>query len=303
MSLRRKEALWFYLLISPWLFGFITLTLGAMIYSFALSLTNWDLFTSPVFIGLDNYIRLLTKDKIFWKAVYNTLYYSSISVLAGMVFSLIIGYFLNRPIRGSTFYRTLYYIPATVPAVASALLFKWLLAPDAGMVNRFLALLGVDGPAWLLEPAWVKPALILMSLWTVGANITLLMAGMKSIPAEFYEAAELDGASPFMQYYRITLPLLTPVIFFNLIISMIGALQIFTQIYIMTGQGGPTMGAPNNASMMIVPYLFNNGFRFYKMGYASAIAWILFLLILGLTLLVFRSSSAWVYYETEVRKS
>ncbi len=303
MKLRKKEALWFYLLVSPWLFGFLTLTLGAMIYSFVLSLTNWDLFTEPKFVNLDNYLRLFTEDEIFWKAVYNTLYYASISVLAGMLFSLFLGYFLNRPIHGSAFYRTLYYIPATVPAVASALLFKWMLAPDAGVINRFLALFGIDGPAWLLDPAWVKPALILMSLWTVGANITLLMAGMKSVPTELYEAAALDGASPLRQYFRVTLPLLTPVIFFNLIIGLIGGLQVFTQIYIMTGSGGATMGGPNNASMMIVPYLFNNGFRFYKMGYASAIAWVLFVLILLLTLLVFRSSSAWVYYETEVRKS
>ncbi len=304
MKQKRKEALWFYLLISPWLFGFLTLTLGAMIVSLLLSLTNWDLFTTPEFVRLDNYVRLFTKDKIFWKTVYNTLYYASISVAAGTFFSLFLGYFLNRPVRGSALYRTLYYIPATVPAVASALLFKWLLAPDVGLINRFLAVFGIDGPAWLIDPVWVKPALILMSLWTVGANITLLMAGMKSGPVEMYEAASLDGASPLRQYTRITIPLLTPVIFFNLIISMIGALQIFTQIYIMTGNGGASsMGGPNNSSMMIVPYLFNNGFRFYKMGYASAIAWILFLLILALTLLVFRSSSAWVYYETEVRKA
>lgn len=301
--MRKKEALWFYLLVFPWVFGFIALTLGPMIYSLFLSLTNWDLFTPPQFIGWDNYIRLFTKDKIFWKTVFNTLYYAFISVPLGMLFSLFITYFLNRPIKGSAIYRTLYYIPATVPGVASALLFRWLLAPDAGMINRFLAIFGVDGPAWLLEPDWVKPALILMSLWTVGANITLLMAGMKSIPTEFYEAAELDGASPITQYYRITLPLLTPVIFFNLINGLIGALQVFTQIYIMTGTGGATMGGPNNASMMIVPYLFNNGFRFYKMGYASAIAWVLFVLVMILTLLVFRSSSAWVYYESEVRKS
>ena len=301
--MRKKETLWFYLLVFPWVFGFIVLTLGPMLYSFFLSLTNWDLFTSPKFLGWDNYVRLFTKDKIFWKTVFNTLYYAFISVPLGMLFSLFITYFLNRPIEGSAIYRTLYYIPATVPGVASALLFKWLLAPDAGMINRFLAIFGLDGPAWLLEPDWVKPALILMSLWTVGANITLLMAGMKSIPAEFYEAAELDGASPIAQYYRITLPLLTPVVFFNLINGLIGALQVFTQIYIMTGTGGANMGGSNNASMMIVPYLFNNGFRFYKMGYASAIAWILFVLVMILTLLVFRSSSAWVYYESEVRKS
>ncbi len=300
--MRKKEALWFYLLILPWVIGFVTLTLGPMIYSFILSLTDWDLFTAPKFNDFQNYISLFTTDKIFWKAVYNTLYYALISVPLGMTFSLFIAYFLNRPIKGSAIYRTLYYIPATVPAVASALLFKWLLAPDAGMINRFLALFGIDGPAWLLEPQWVKPALILMSLWTVGSNITLLMAGIKSVPNEFYEAAALDGASPLLQYYRITLPLLTPVIFFNVINGLIGSLQIFTQIYIMTNTGGATMGGPNNASMMIVPYLFNNGFRFYKMGYASAIAWVLFLLVMLLTLLVFRSSSAWVYYETEVRK-
>lgn len=300
--MRKKEALWFYLLIMPWLIGFITLTLGPMVYSFILSLTNWDLFTTPKFIDVQNYVNLFTKDKIFWKAVYNTLYYALISVPLGMSFSLFIAFFLNRPIKGSAIYRTLYYIPATVPAVASALLFKWLLAPDAGMINRSLALIGIDGPAWLLEPQWVKPALILMSLWTVGSNITLLMAGIKSVPNEFYEAATLDGASPLMQYTRITLPLLTPVIFFNVINGLIGSLQIFTQIYIMTNTGGATMGGPNNASMMIVPYLFNNGFRFYKMGYASAIAWVLFVLVMLLTLLVFRSSSAWVYYETEVKK-
>lgn len=301
--MKRKEALWFYLLVLPWVFGFVALTLGPMIYSLFLSLTDWDLFTPPQFVGLDNYIRLFSKDKVFWKTVFNTLYYAFISVPLGMLFSLLIVYFLTKPVKGSTIYRTLYYIPATVPAVASALLFKWLLAPDAGMINRFLAIFGVDGPAWLLDPVWVKPALILMSLWTVGVNITLLMAGTKSIPTEFYEAAELDGASYTARYFRITLPLLTPVIFFNLVNGLIVALQVFTQIYIMTGSGGATMGGPNNASMMIVPYLFNNGFRFYKMGYASAIAWLLFVLVLILTLLVFRSSNAWVHYETEVRKS
>lgn len=292
------------MLILPWMIGFVVLTLGPMIYSFFLSLTNWDLFTTPKFVGFANYIQLISKDKIFWKTVYNTLYYAFISVPLGMFFALFISFFLNRPIHGSAIYRTLYYIPATVPGVASALLFKWLLAPDAGIINRFLAIFGVNGPAWLLEPDWVKPALILMSLWTVGTNITLIMAGLKSIPKEFYESAQIDGANPIEQYFRITLPLLTPVIFFNIINGLIGALQIFTQIYIMTGiGGGTTIGGPNNSSMMIVPYLFNNGFRFYKMGYASAIAWLLFILVMIFTLLVFRSSSVWVHYETEVRKS
>ena len=231
------------MLILPWIIGFVVLTLVPMIYSFFLSLTNWDLFTTPKFVGFANYIQLISKDKIFWKTVYNTLYYAFISVPLGMFFALFISFFLNRPIHGSAIYRTLYYIPATVPGVASALLFKWLLAPDAGIINRFLAIFGVNGPAWLLEPNWVKPALILMSLWTVGTNITLIMAGLKSIPKEFYESAQIDGANPIDQYFRITLPLLTPVIFFNVINGLIGALQIFTQIYIMTGIGvGSTIG-------------------------------------------------------------
>jgi multiple sugar transport system permease protein len=301
--MRKREALWFYLLVSPWVIGFLTLTLGPMVYSMFLSLTNWDLFTDPKFIGIANYVKLLTADKIFWKAVYNTLYYALISVPATILFSLFIAYFLSRPVRGTPFFRTLYYVPATVPGVASALLFIRLLAPKSGMINVFLAFFGIKGPSWLLDPVWVKPALILMTLWTVGASITLIMAGIKSIPNEFYEASALDGASPLTQYTRITLPMLSPVIFFNLINGLIGSLQIFTQIYIMTGNGGASMGGPNNASMMIVPYLFNNGFRFYKMGYASAIAWVLFLLVMLFTLFVFRSSSAWVYYESEVRKS
>jgi multiple sugar transport system permease protein len=297
--MRKKETLWFYLLISPWLIGFVLLTLGPMLYSIFLSLTSWDLFTAPKFIGLANYVKLFTRDTIFWKAVYNTLYYALISVPLGLIFSVFIVYLLNRPIKGSRLYRTLFYIPATVPGVASALLFKWLLAPDAGLINQFLAILGIKGPAWLLDPVWVKPAFILMNLWTIGAGVTLLMAGIKSIPREFYEAAALDGARADQQFLLISLPMLTPVIFFNLINNLIGALQVFTQIYIMTQ---PRYG-PNNASMMIVPYLYDNGFHFYKMGYASAIAWVLFMLVMVFTIMVFRSSRLWVYYETDVRKA
>ncbi len=226
----------------------------------------------------------------------NTLYYASLTVSLGMILSLFIANLLNKPLRGMRSLRTLIYVPATVPAVASSLLFIKLLAPDAGLVNRFLALFGIDGPAWILDPVWVKPALILMSLWGVGGSVTLLLAGMKGIPTEFYEAAAIDGAKPRQQFFHITLPLLSPVIFFELVMGLIGSLQVFTQVYIVTG------GGPNNASQMIVPYLFDNAFRWYKMGYASAMAWILFGLILIFTMLVFRSSSVWVFYESEMKK-
>ncbi|MBP7228423.1 MAG: sugar ABC transporter permease, partial [Longilinea sp.] len=169
------------------------------------------------------------------------------------------------------------------------------LAPNSGL-NQLLALVGIQGPAWLLDPLWVTPALVLMSLWGVGGGTVLLLAGMQGVPVEFYEAAAMDGANQTQMFFKITLPMLSPVLFFNLITGLIGAMQTFTQVYIMTG------GGPNNASLMIVPYLFDNAFRFYHMGYASAIAWVLFVLILLLTLLVFRSSSAWVYYESEVKR-
>ena len=294
--MRKREAMWFYIMVSPWVLGFLIFTVGPMIYSIYLSFTDWDLFTPPNLIGWDNFIKLFRRDKIFWKSVRNTLYYASLTVSLGMILSLFIANLLNKPLRGMRSLRTLIYVPATVPAVASSLLFIKLLAPDAGLVNRFLALFGIDGPAWILDPVWVKPALILMSLWGVGGSVTLLLAGMKGIPTEFYEAAAIDGAKPRQQFFHITLPLLSPVIFFELVMGLIGSLQVFTQVYIVTG------GGPNNASQMIVPYLFDNAFRWYKMGYASAMAWVLFGLILIFTLLVFRSSSVWVFYESEMKK-
>lgn len=297
MNRKKREAIWFYIMVSPWVIGFISFTLGPMIYSLYLSLTSWDLFSSPEFIGFKNYIDLFTKDRIFWKTVGNTFYYAFISVFLGMAASLWIANLLNKPFKGMRIYRTLLYIPATVPVVASSLLFVKLLAPDTGLVNQFLAFFAIDGPSWLLHPDWVKPALILMSLWGVGGGVTLLLAGMKGIPVEFYEAAAIDGANSRQQFFKVTLPLLSPVIFFNLVMGLIGSLQIFTQIYIVTG------GGPNNASKMIVPYLFDNAFRWYKMGYASAIAWVLFAITLVFTALVFRSSSLWVYYESEIKKS
>jgi len=294
--MRRREAIWFYIIVSPWVLGFLIFTVGPILSSIYLSLTSWDLFNAPKYIAFGNYERLLTRDPLFWKAVGNTLYYSLISIPLGMVLSVGIAYLLNQPLRGMTVFRTLFYIPATVPVVASSLLFKWMLAPDAGLINRFLGLFGLKGPAWLLDPAWVKLSLVLMSLWGVGAGVVLLLAGMRGIPKEFYEAAAIDGANTSQQFFRITLPMLSPVIFFNLIMGLIDGLKTFSQIYIMTS------GGPNNASLMIVPYLFDNAFRFYKMGYASAIAWVLFGLIMIFTVLVFRSSNAWVYYESEVRR-
>ncbi len=293
---QRREAFWFYVVISPWLIGFLVFTLGPMITSIYLSFTDWDLFTAPQFIGFANYQKLFSNDPVFRKALYNTFFYAAISVPLHMTISLFFAYLLNKPLRGMSFFRTAFYIPSLVPVVASALLFTWLLAPN-GMINDILALIGIDGPPWLIDTQWVKPGLIIMSLWGVGGGIVLLLAGMRAIPNELYEAAAMDGANESSMFFNITLPMLTPIIYFNLVIGLISSMQTFSQVYIMTS------GGPNNASLMMSVYLFNNAFRFFKMGYASAIAWIMFIIILILTLLIIKSSSIWVFYESEVKHS
>ncbi len=294
-KLKWNESLWFYIMISPWIVGFLSFTLGPMIYSIYLSLSKWDLFQPPQYIGLKNYIKLFTMDDIFWKALYNTFYYAIISVPLHLIIATGIAYMLNKKMKGMRIYRTAFYLPSLVPVVASSMLFAWIFAPDTGILNQFLAFFGIDGPAWLLDAAWVKFSLVIMSLWGVGGGIVLLLAGMRGVPDELYEASEIDGAGKRQQFFRITLPMLTPVLLFNLIMGIIGGLQTFAQVYIMTS------GGPNNASLMVVPYLYDHAFNFYNMGYGSALAWALFAIIMILTLLVFRSSSMWVYYESEVK--
>ncbi len=295
--MRRREALWFYVIISPWVIGFLLFTAGPMLYSLYLSFTDWDLFSAPNFVAFDNIVRLFTRDRVFNKALFNTFYFAFLSVPINMILSLAMAYLLNKQLRGMRVFRTVFYIPSVVPVVALSLLFMWVFAPDTGLLNRGLAIFGIDGPSWLLDPSWVKPALIVMGLWGVGGSMVLLLAGMQGIPVELYEAAEIDGAGEGSLFFRITLPMLTPVIFFNLIMGIIGSLQTFSQVYILTS------GGPNNASTMMVPYLFDHAFRYYRMGYASSIAWVLFAIIMAFTMLVIRSSSAWVFYESEVKGS
>lgn len=298
--MRRREALWFYIIVSPWIIGFLIFTAGPMIYSFYLSFTDWDLFTQANWVGLKNYDKLLTNDDMFKHAVYNTFYFALLSIPVNITMSLFIAYLLNKPLRGMRIFRTLVYIPSVVPIVALTLLFRWVLAPDAGLLNRSLALVGIDGPAWLFEPEWVKIALIIMGLWGVGGSMVLMLAGMQGIPDELYEAAEIDGANQARLFFNITLPMLTPVILFNLIMGIIGGLQTFSQIYILTTSSS---GIPSKSAIMIVPYLFRHAFRYYRMGYASAVAWVLFAIIMVLTLIVIRSSSMWVFYESEVKRA
>jgi multiple sugar transport system permease protein len=294
--LRRIEERWFWIFVSPWIVGFLVFTLGPMISSLVMSFSHWDIFTAPSYVGMKNYRDLFGRDLVFKKSIYNTLFYAAISNVVGILGSVAIANHLNKNLKGISLYRILIYLPSVIPMVAIAMLFRRVFSPN-GLLNAMLHMIGVQGPEWLLDPSTVLYALAIMSLWGIGGSTILLLAGMKGIPEELYEAAQIDGASSTRSFWNITLPMLSPVIFFNLIMGLIGGLQTFGQVYVMT-QG---LGGPDNASMMMVLYLYNNAFKYFKMGYASAMAWVLFGMILLLTVLVFKTSAMWVYYESEVK--
>ena len=290
-NLQRHQARWGFIFILPWLVGFLVFTAGPMLASLYLSLTKYDLHTAK-FVGLENYSRLMTRDPLFWKALNNTVVYATFSVPLGVAGSLAIALLLNQQIRGQRIFRTLFYLPSLVPAVASALLWQWIFNADNGILNRVLGLFGAPRIEWLQNEHWTLPAFILMSLWGVGGSrMIIFLAGLQGISENYYEAAKLDGATSWQQFKTVTLPLLSPVMFFNLILGVIGSFQVFTSAYIMTS------GGPNNASLFYALYLFRNAFEYFKLGKASALAWILFLILLGLTAIQFRVSKRWVYYE------
>jgi len=278
----------------PWILRFLWLDLGPFIASLYLSFTEYSVLSSPKWIGLDNFIRALTDDRLFWKSVWNTVYYAGVSVPLGLIMGFSVALVLNSKIRGVTIYRTCFYLPSIVPSVASAVLWLWLLnASRIGLLNYALGKVGIEPINWLGDPAMAKPSLILMSLWGVGGGMIIYLAGLQSIPEHLYEAAEIDGANWWQRLHRITIPLMTPTIFFNLIMGIIGSFQVFNAAFIIT-QGGPA-----NATLFYMLYLYNNAFSYFKMGFASALAWMLFVIILALTVIVFRTSGRWVYYERQ----
>lgn len=289
----KSQRRWFYFFISPWLIGFLVLTFGPMIFSFIMSFTDWDMFTQMNFVGLDNYKKVF-QDSRFLISVKNTFIYTLIHVPLNMILSLAMAYLLSYKLKGMRVFRTLYYIPAIVPAVASCVLFKSILA-DQGIFNKALALFGIDGPAWLLSKKYVLGGFVILAVWTVGSTMVLLLSAINSVSDEMYESAHLDGATRFQMFCKITFPQITPIIFFNLITGIIQSLQTFTQVYMLTD------GGPDYASSMIVPYLYTNAFSYYRMGYASSMAWVLFAIVLVFSILVMKSSSMWVFYEEEMK--
>lgn len=293
MTIKEKQNLLKGLLfISPWLIGFLSFTLTPFVMSLYYSFTKYDIIQPPTWVGLDNF-RDLMNDELFWKSLYNTLYYTIIFCPLGVVVGVGLALLLNLKVKGMAVYRTIFYLPSIVPFVASSILWLWLLDPQFGVINALLETLGIVGPGWLVDPNWSKPALILMGLWGVGAPMIIYLAALQDIPNDMYESAEIDGATWWHKIMYITIPMLTPVILFNLIMGLIGSFQYFTQAYIMTG------GGPNDSTLFYALYLYNNAFSYFHMGYASAMAWILFAIIMAVTLLIFKSSARWVYYGGE----
>lgn len=291
LSLQRREAIWFYILISPFLIGLLAFTAGPLLSSLYFSFTQYDIISPPQWVGLQNYVDL-TLDDLFWRSLGVTTVYVLLSVPLGLVFSLGLALLVNQRVPGLRFFRTAFYLPTVVSGVALATLWLWIFNADFGILNFIIfKLTGSKGPNWLGSQAWVLPALTLISLWGIGGTMVIFLAGLQGIPTELYEAAELDGAVGWRKLLAITLPLLSPVIFFNFITSIIGAFQVFTTAQVMTG------GGPNYASLMYVLYLYQIGFRDFRMGYASALAWVLFAIVLLLTIASFRSSASWVHYE------
>jgi len=291
-SLYLRTDAWGYLFILPWVIGFLLFTIGPMLISLALSFTTYDL-SEVRYAGLHNYHYLLGRDPLFWKSLANTAIYVAFSVPLGLTGSLLLAMLLDTNARGISIFRTVYYLPSLTPAVASSLLWMWLLHPDIGIINFALRHLGVTHPpGWLQSESWALPSMVLMSLWGIGgARMIIFLAGLQGISEHYYEAAKIDGANAWRRFLHITLPLITPVIFFNLVLGVIGAFQVFTNAYIMTE------GGPNNATLFYALYLYRNAFVYFKMGRASAMAWILFAILFVFTFIQFRRSRRWVHYE------
>lgn len=293
----RLEAVQFYLLIGPWLLGFVGLTAGPMLYSLFLSFADYDLFHAPRWVGLDNFQYLFASPyplSLLWKSLGVTAYYTFLSVPVGIIGSLALALALNSKIHGGPLYRTLFYLPSLTPAVASALLWVWIFNSKYGLANAFLRSLGLPGPHWLTDPYMVIPSFVLMGLWGLGGNTMIIfLAGLQGVPTHLYDAAEIDGANSWQRFRAVTLPQISPTIFFNLILGIIGSFQVFGSAYLMTG------GGPEYATYFMVFYIYQEAFKTLHMGRGSALAWILFIILLFFTLLQFSLSRRWVYYEGE----
>jgi len=253
------------------------------------------MLTPAKFIGLANYVQLI-HDPLFWKSLVNTCYYTFTTVPLGIVVGLGLALVLNQRIKAVNFFRTIFYLPSVVSVVALSLVWMWLLNPEIGLVNALLGKLGLPQPRWLFSETWAMPSLIIMSVWFVGPNMVIYLAALQGVPDYLYDAAEIDGVGTFEKFRYITLPMITPAILLTLIMNIIWSFQVFTQAYVMTN------GGPNNATLTSILYLYRQAFQYFHMGYASALAWLVFVVVFGITLILFKSSSIWVFYEAEIKR-
>lgn len=282
-----------YLFISPWIIGFLVFTIGPLIFSLIMSLFNWPVIGEPTFVGAGNYVEMFTKDKQFFKSLLISVKYAAIFVPLNMCIALFLAMLISQPVKGAKIYRTIFYIPTVISGVAISILWGWILNGDYGILNYFLSFLGIEGPKWLVDPAWAILAVVIASAFGVGSMMLIFYTNIKGIPADVYEASALDGANPARQFFSITLPIITPTLLFNLITSIISSFQQVTLVMLLTG------GGPMKSTYFYGLMTYNNAFKHHKLGYASANAWVMFIIILTLTAIVFKSSSMWVFYESE----
>lgn len=294
-GISKKEAWAGYIFSSPWIIGFFVFMAYPLIASIYFSFCDYSVLKPPVWVGMDNY-KALMGDDLFWTALKNTLLYAVIALPAGMATAVILAMLLNAKVKGMAAYRTIFFIPSLVPQVSLAILWSWVLNSEHGVLNPvldpFLKLIHLKGPNWMGDPNWSKPSLVLMGMWGVGNAMLIYLAGLQDVPVQLIEAADLDGANSWQKTKNVTIPMISPVILFNLIMGIIGTLQVFTVPYIMFPNG-----APAHSTYFYTEYLYDNAFRYHKMGYASAMGWIMFLMILGLTVFSLRMSEKHVHYQ------
>lgn len=292
--LRRQETIAGYLFLLPNIVGFLVFSSVPVVATFTISLLDWDLIRTPRFVGIDNYVKLLTDDAVFRKVLFNTAYYVIGTVPAGIILSLLLALAMNANVKGISFFRVIFFIPVISASVAVAVMWRWLYNTDFGLINLILTSVGLKGIPWLSSTAWAMPAVILMAIWkSLGYNMVIFLAGLQSIPAHLHEAAAIDGANGVQRFRYITLPLLAPTTFFVLVISVISSFQVFDLAFVLT------RGGPGDATNTMVMYIYNQAFQFFHMGYAAAIAWVLFGIIFAITLMQHQLQKRWVHYEHE----
>ena len=280
----------------PWIIGVVAFLSYPLLATFYYSFTRYEIPLPPRWIGLENYVKLFTADRFFPLALWNSLYLTVVGIPAQLLFALFCALLLDMKIRGQAIWRTIYIVPTLMPPVAMAILWNWILNPKLGIVNNWLAAVGIKGPLWFASPDWSKPSLVIMQVWAVGAMTIIYLAALQAVPAELYEAAEIDGASGPRKFLNITLPLISPVTLFQLVTGVIWSLQYFTQAYILSAQNG-ALGAPQGSMLFYGLYLYAQAFQSLQMGYASALAWILLLISALITWITLVTSKRWTHYD------